>query len=266
MTRIGILQGRILPPSSEKLQIFPDKYIEEFLLIKQLGFDYIELLDDKENVLRNLIKKNKNFFIEKIEQSHLKIKSICMDNLCKISLINQYDDFSKNLDELLHLFKGMEHLIFIIPFFDENLIKNDDELFQSLKKISHYDSLLNSNNQYFSLEIDLPANIVYEQIKKFDFTNIKICYDLGNRINGENNLSDEIMLLDSYINHVHVKDKKEGINIRLRKKLDDFNIAFDTLKKINYNGTFILETNPFPKPLEEAKSNLETVKRYLEDV
>ena len=52
MNKIGIIQGRVLPDQLEKLQVFPEKWKEELSLIKKTGFDYVELLDDKNSVFR----------------------------------------------------------------------------------------------------------------------------------------------------------------------------------------------------------------------
>jgi sugar phosphate isomerase/epimerase len=71
------------------------------------------------------------------------------------------------------------------------------------------------------------------------------------------------MTLDDNINHIHVKDKGGNKNIRIRKNLDEFDKAFAALKRINYSGIFILETNPFPNAVKEASINLETTRNYM---
>lgn len=49
------MQGRVIPDRTDKLQVFPDKWAHELSLVKKMGFDYIELLDDKEGKLRSLL-------------------------------------------------------------------------------------------------------------------------------------------------------------------------------------------------------------------
>ena len=47
MIKIGIMQGRLLPPDPKKYQIFPKTtWREEFKVASELGFGSIELLFD----------------------------------------------------------------------------------------------------------------------------------------------------------------------------------------------------------------------------
>jgi len=258
------MQGRVLPASPSEFQIFPENWVDELKLINKLGFYCIELLDDKQNKLRKLLSEEKQSFFSQIEENNLHFDSICMDYLAKISLLNNPQGFFKEIDELMLYFENKENLIFVIPFFDNNFIEEKNELEKALEKISKYDSILKERKQFFSLEIDMSAEIIKNELIKKDLSNIKICYDTGNRINAGVDLTDEINVLGQHINHVHIKDKEEGKNIRLRENNTKLHDALKTLKKINYKGFFILETNPFPNAIKEAELNLKTIKRYLE--
>lgn len=265
INKIGIIQGRILPKRIDKLQIFPERWQEEFSFIKKIGFDYIELLDDKENQLLNILKNKKTELFNEIYKNKLEYQSICMDRLCNYSLLKTPKLFFRKLGELLNILEKKGELIFMIPFFDKNNLTNKEELRSALKMLSRYNGFLVKNNLYFSLEINLPAETIWGEFQKSPFKNIGICYDLGNNIDQDTNLYDEIMLLRNYINHIHIKDKREGKNIRIRKNFGQLKLAFQALKKISFNGLMILETCISPAPLEEAKKNLTTVKEYINE-
>ena len=254
------MQGRVLPDSTEKLQIFPKKWEKELLAIKKIGFDYIELLDDKEGCLRALLKKYD--VIEKVNESGLKCETICGFSLCDYSLFKDEGLFFEKLEELVSAFKG-KNIVILVPFFFENKINGRKELSLILEKLSKYDNHLDDKNLYFSLEIDLPAEMIKDEFQKFSFKNTGICYDLGNNIEYGYNLYDDIILLKDYINHIHIKDKKDGKNIRIRENSEQLRGAFRAIKEISFKGPMILETCIAPDPQEEAERNLKTVKKYI---
>jgi hypothetical protein len=96
----------------------------------------VELLDDKNNALREILKKNKEDAIKQISKANLKCNSICMDNLCKLSMLKQEKEFLNKLEEFMNFFKNKENMIFILPFFDENYIQHESEFIQILKILS----------------------------------------------------------------------------------------------------------------------------------
>lgn len=155
MNKIGIMQGRILLDSTDKLQVFPQRWKEELIAIKDLGFEYVELLDDKENRLRRLLNEKKENIFLQIGKGGLECKSVCVDQLCNYSLLKNADLFTESLKELLDLFREQKSFVFVIPFFDENKLNNKIELNTILKKLSKYDHFLAKNDLHFSLEIDL---------------------------------------------------------------------------------------------------------------
>lgn len=255
------MQGRVLPESINKLQVFPKKWREELFYIKKIGFGFVELLDDKENLLREIL--NRNIFYQ-ISKNKLKCQSICADQLCDYSLLKNESLFLKKLGGLVNKLKKCKNFIFVIPFFDENKINNKEELNSALRILAKYDKLLLKNK--FSLEIDLPAETIKKEFDKFNFKNIGVCYDFGNNIGKGAELKEEIRMLGNYINHIHIKDKVDGKNVRIRRDLEQLNDAFSTLKEISFSGLMILETCISPNPLKEAKYNLFTIKEYINKI
>ncbi|MFA7707425.1 MAG: Gfo/Idh/MocA family oxidoreductase [Candidatus Pacearchaeota archaeon] len=263
MTNLGIMQGRVNPDSVEKLQVFPLGWEKEIDFIKELGFDCIELLDDKKGVFRNILKIQKAKLFDKLKSSNLEFNSVCADRLCDFSLLNKGEIFLKELDEIIGLLPDKKNFVIVVPFFDENKIKNSYELGICLSKLARYDILLGEKNIQFALEIDLKAEEIKKMMNLFNFKNIKICYDLGNNLGKGANLYDEITLLGSLINHVHIKDKVDNKNSRIRKNNPEMQKGFNALVEIGFNKKMIFETCIFPSPYDEAKTNLETINEYL---
>lgn len=263
MHKIGIMQGRVCPAKEDKLQIFPLDWEKELSLIKKLGFEYIELLDDKAGKLRALLETNRSLFLDRIEQSGIKFLSVCMDSLCDYSLIDDKPLFLSKVDQMISFSKGMSNICLVIPFFEQN--KLDEKcLGRALSILEEYMTQFEDDDMSFALEIDLDAEVLYEQFNSIRSTNLGVCYDLGNNIDQSRNIYNEIKLLAHYINHVHVKDKKDGENIPLRENSNQLREGFTVLREIGYRGLYVLETAISPNPLLQAERNLRIVKDYME--
>lgn len=261
MDMIGILQGRVLPKSRDILQVFPEKWEDEFRVIKKIGFDSVELLDDKENVLRDILSKGENIFA-RIAENGLVAKSVCADQLCMYSLLKNEQLFSQKLGALITMLQRKD-FIFVIPFFNENALQTQGALAEVLYKLSRYNEILGKKHMRFSLEIDLPSSMIAQEFEKVSLKHIGVCYDLGNNIGHGADLRKDIRLLGNRINHVHIKDKVENKNVRIRKDVENMRGAFRALQKIGYPGMMILETCITPEPIHEAETNLATVQEYL---
>src|SRR3989344_5292280 len=96
---IGIMQGRVVPQTMERLQIFPERWEEEFRTARELGFDHIELLDDKENRLRDLLKTQKQEVFASVLNAGLQCTSLCADQLCRYSLLGNPVEFKERLKD-----------------------------------------------------------------------------------------------------------------------------------------------------------------------
>lgn len=260
------MQGRVLPDKTDRLQIFPNKWIKELSLIKKVGFDYIELLDDKEGKLRSLLANDPKKLFGAISNAGLSCNSLCADYLCKYSLVKEKDVFFEELKVLINYFKKFSGFVIIIPFFDNNFLENEKDLEIVYKEISTLDSFLKEYNLFFSLEIDMAAKKLLGVYSRsgHNVDNIGFCYDLGNRYSQAVDLGEEIKLFGNRLNHVHVKYKENGENKRIIKHNSAYMDGFRSLGRINYKGLFILETCILPNPLKEARENLSTLRKYLE--
>ena len=100
-------------------------------------------------------------------------------------------------------------------------------------------------------------------ISNFPNSNFGINYDTGNRYAQGYQIKDEL-IYSEYIKGIHIKDKdKKNQNVRLGLGCVNFRNFFSCLKKINYQGNFVLET-AWPKnqkPIPEIKKNLSFLKK-----
>ncbi|MCD4781597.1 MAG: sugar phosphate isomerase/epimerase [Candidatus Omnitrophica bacterium] len=263
MNNIGIMQGRILPKRLDRLQLFPDRtWEEELSKAKELGFSCVELLYDKELVCRTMLSDNKRSgrlweYLNK-EMRRVVFKSTCLDYFTGISLLDRKSFFCSEIVAIIEELKKSSIKIFVLPFFDENMIHSQDEFRQVLQILqdNNLDCLARSNDVALALELCLPAHQVRNSMDAYAFTNIKICYDTGNARASGYIPEEEIIELSGLIGHVHIKDRNVGgPNVPLGSGAVNFNACLEALQRIRYDGLMILETIYTDNPILDARNN-----------
>ena len=273
MNKIGIMQGRVLPERLDQLQIFPvSNWKDELIKIKEIGFDCVELLFDKELILETLladVDDVKNLVIKRNNKDDgFAMQSICVDYLSLLSVLNPKTEFIF-YDKIIKLIKTINNTtinILVIPFFDANSITSESDLHFVLEWVEerNLDEIASKSNIILTLELSLPAFQISSAFIKHSFNNIAICYDLGNARAAGYSPEEEIIMLNDLIAHVHIKDRKvNGPNVMLGDGNVDFAACFKSLKEISYDGQLILETVYETSPVAEAKKNLQFIQNII---
>ena len=244
MNKFGIIQGRILPNNKALLQKFPTKnWKKEFHLIKKFGFNYLELLYDKEESPKNPIVNGKFSEIKRLKKKYnINTPNLCIEYLTKFPAENwgnKSEEIEKKMSQIIQKSKilRVKNLIIPVIFLKQNPSESKiKKIFQILKKI----------NLKFNTNIFLETNISLKKIQKYLLRNrnIKICLDLGNLRGLNFDLYDEIKNVKKQIGLVHIKDKKKFSkkNELLGNGDVDFKESFKNLRKVKYIGKFTLET------------------------
>jgi len=260
ISSIGIMQGRILPKYIDQLQIFPtNTWHEELKAAEDIGFEHIELLwDSKQD-----IKKAKDLMQSLSKLSILHAPSMCLDSIS--SQTSSIDIFSE-IKDALDTFMEDTPSILVIPLLGKATINNNIALKNFVNEINEHkiSTLLKKYNIKLALELDMPASEIIEALNCSSSELIGICLDSGNLWHYSNNPIDDILMLSSFIIHVHIKDRdSQGNNVLLGDGVVDFNMFLKALKNISYSGLLTLETKYFEDPPNEAKKNLQFIKGFL---
>ena len=267
------MQGRVLPERLDRLQVFPiSGWEDELIKIKEIGFDCVELLFDKELILETLLADVDNVKSLGIKHNNknngLIAQSMCLDYLSLISLLNPETEglFYDKTIKLIETISNTTINTLVIPFFDANSITSESDLHFVLEWIKErkLDEIASKSNIILTLELSLPAFQIRSAFIKYSFNNIAICYDVGNARAAGYSPEEEIIILDDLIAHVHIKDRKiNGPNVMLGEGDVDYATCFKSLREIGYDGQLILETAYETAPVTEAKNNLQFIQNII---
>lgn len=130
----------------------------------------------------------------------------------------------------------------LIPFFHENILKDEEDKDFVRKQISPVLSLCKELNIRLGIETEIKAEELLEFIKSFNNPQIGSYYDIGNMVSIGVDVTKEIKLLGKHIYSVHIKDRMAngGATIPLGNGCANFEGAFNTLKEIGYNEPLII--------------------------
>lgn len=272
MNRIGILQGRLLPKSLNRLQVFPSETWEmEFEVVRECGFSTFELLFDIEAYDKNplMYREGRERIAQLSKEAGLPITSICADFFQRYGFFgNSRGVRESNVAKLERLIESCSVVggkMILIPFFEATEIKSSEDKPGVIGVIEAVSEQLERYGINLGLETTLPAPELIRLMEDIGHPNIKVYYDLGNSVPLGYDAAEEIRQLSQWIGGIHVKDRDaDGVNVVLGTGLVDFEGCFQALEDINYRGVYILETTMGDNPVETAKYHLSFVQELLD--
>jgi L-ribulose-5-phosphate 3-epimerase len=267
MTRIGIMQGRLLPPLNNAIQAFPEKgWQKEFPLAKKLGLDCIEFIFDGDNYAGHPLMTNKGLEeIQKlVRENDIGVLSICADYFMtyplhrgspeeKSARAKIVQDLIRNCATL-----GVENII--IPCVDNSRLQNKAEMKEFKLMLSECLPVAEELGINLALETDLGPKAFAGLMRDIDHACLKINYDTGNSASLGYNPTAEFESYGSWITDVHIKDRVfRGTTVPLGEGDVDFPRVFSLLHHMKYDGIYILQT-----ARKEPGREPETIKGYLD--
>jgi hypothetical protein len=230
--KLGILQGRLSKPVGGLYQEFPKYWRNEFDVLPQLGLVGMEWL-----ITPALFEANP-FFIDGSNMGELPILSVCADTLVDGRICDK--SFLKhNLDPICAqaLKSGVE--ILTIPILDESDL-NDDKTRESFCSIIEWYGKSYPEIK-FAFEAEMPPNKLNDIVSLCD--NFYVTYDTGNITSCGVDHSDFIDFFKDKIVNVHIKDRTfDRQTVAPTTGDTDFELIFQKLSSIGYDGNFILQT------------------------
>jgi len=265
--KFGIVQGRLIQSPEGCLQWFPQESWEsEFFLAPALGYDFIELIGERDHNSDNPIWSD--FGIKKIRelcvQNNLSLHAFCDDYIIDHPLLED----KAVVDEVLD-FIGRGKLLgvqkIVLPLFEKSELTdiNYPDYKEPLIKIAN---AAQNANILVCIETVLDGKSLQKVLNDYNHPNIKCVFDTGNRIAFGHDIYSDIVLLDQQIQHVHIKDKNAANeNVRLGTGNVNFYEVFKSLFRIGYKGPFTYETFRGHNPVRTARYNRVFTDYFVEE-
>ena len=249
MTQIGIMQGRMVPPTDNRIQCFPrERWAEEFELAALAGLDCIEWIYDLFGADVNPLATDSG--LEKLSdlsaKHKVKILSICADYFMDKPLVRASQ---ADLEDRLHTFYwllergrliGINRMV--VPFVDSSRIDTRDEFDGVVILLQR---ILEENKETgieIHLETSLAPDRFAELLSRLPDPRLKVNYDSGNSSSLGYNPRDEFAAYGERVGSVHIKDRLLGAStVPLGTGDADFPSLAEGLRKVAYKGDFILQ-------------------------
>jgi L-ribulose-5-phosphate 3-epimerase len=249
MALIGIMQGRLLPPTNNQIQCFPrDRWEEEFEFAAKADLDCIEWIYDLHSADMNpILTKIGVSKIRDLSAKHdVHVLSLCADYFMDKPLINVDD--SELRDRLSHLkwlltrcqLIGINRVV--LPFVDNSRIRSKDQFEKVCESLKQVLDTAEKMSVEIHLETSLPPQQFADLISNISHPLLKVNYDTGNSSSLGYDLNVEFAAYGSRIGSIHIKDRiLGGGTVPLGTGSTDFQSLKKNLKRLNYEGDFILQ-------------------------
>ena len=274
MTRIGIMQGRLVPPMNGRIQAFPwDSWEAEFRLAGSAGVNCIEWIYDCGGEALNPLGADEG--VARIQalmaQYGVAVRSVCADYFMERPLMRTVDrEFAHRLAKLEWLLGQCRKVGIgrvVLPFVDQSAILTPlDEhcVVESLHRVLPVAERLGVE---LHLETSLSPQAFRALLARVPTAFLSVNYDSGNSAAIGYRPQDEFAAYGERIGSVHIKDRQRGgTTVPLGTGDTDFPAVFSGLKALGYRGDFILQVAR-GAPGDEvawARSNRQFVETYWE--
>jgi L-ribulose-5-phosphate 3-epimerase len=249
MPRIGIMQGRLVPPEGDAIQCFPrEAWAREFELAARAGLDSIEWIYDAHGADVNPIATDSGIerIRELIAESGVDVLSVCADYFMDAPLLRVgAETLAERLDTLFWLMRRAQLLgtnRMVMPFVDASRIETAGEVDQVVDIMLRALPVAEETGVELHLETSLGPAAFAELLGRIDHPLLKANYDSGNSSGLGYRPRDEFAAYGSRVGSVHIKDRVlGGTTVALGTGDADFASLFDCLHEVGYHGDFILQ-------------------------
>lgn len=249
MARIGIMQGRLVPPTDGRIQCFPrERWADEFELGRQAGIDCIEWIYDLYGADVNPLATDPG--IDQIkalsEASGVSVLSICADYFMERPLVRaspaELAERLAMLDWLLGRGARLGVNRIVLPFVDASRIETDEEFESVIATLKRVLPMAERTGIEIHLETSLPPERFAALLERLPHPLLKANYDSGNSASLGYHPREEFAAYGHRIGSIHIKDRRRGGGtVPLGSGDTDFPALAEALRAVNYSGDFILQ-------------------------
>ena len=250
MPRIGFMQGRLSPQINGKIQAFPwQSWESEFVIGGRENFELIEWTLDEDRLHENplLLDSGQERILELSRTSGIQLISLTGDCFMQAPFWKAPEtrrrSLLQDLGSILGACAAVGIRYVVMPLVDNGRLENDAQRQSLLDGLLPLVPWLLKHEIAIVFESDYPPEVLAELITSLPDSSFGINYDIGNSASLGFDPAAEILAYGSRIRNVHVKDRMlGGTTVPLGTGAADFPLVFRELKRIGYQGDFILQT------------------------
>jgi len=274
MQKIGIMQGRLLPPEAGGFQCFPRQNWEtEFSFAASAGLDAIEWLYDVWGEDANPISSDHGIHrIRSLSEQHgIAVSSLCADYFKERPLVGiDSGEKRKRIEHLIWLISRCQRLNItriVLPLLDNSSLRSESEITELVTTLRDILPILSACHVELHLESSLRPAAFAALLDQLPFPEVRVLYDIGNSASLGYDFHKEFSAYGDRIGSVHVKDRVlGGGSVPLGKGSGDIPGVLAGLSKLGYSGDFILEAarGESGKEVELGRHNRRIIQSCLE--
>jgi len=266
---IGVMQGRLSPPLSNKIQEFPwNSWKEEFVSAKSLAIKLIEWTLDYHRMYENPImcKENNEIIAKLSEEYEVSVKSITLDCFLEapIHRSNPLTSLKSSIDDVKAVVYSVSKIgieIGVLPLVAESGQDDLESLRVLISILKQLETLCLQNQFRFALECEFSLELIDWLAREIEFLpHVGFNFDIGNSASLGNSPLEELGIYGAKLLNVHIKDRKyRGKTVPLGQGDAQFKLIAEELTKMNYTGNMVLQV-----ARKQTGQELETVSEYLD--
>lgn len=247
--KLGIMQGRLVPPEPEHFQSFPrQRWREEFALAAAAGLETIEWIYDAYGEDVNPLGTDVGLKeMQALSAAHgVAVESVCADWFMDFPLLRADDDEKlrrwQRIRWLMERCAKLSINRIIVPFVDASAIETPTDMEQLVAGIRTITDVIDQLNIEIHLETSLAPVPFAWLLSRIGHPRVKVNYDSGNSASLGFKPAEEFAKYGSHVGSVHIKDRRlGGGTVPLGEGDTDFSGLFAALCAVNYRRDFILQ-------------------------
>jgi L-ribulose-5-phosphate 3-epimerase len=249
MTRIGIMQGRLVPPLEGRFQCFPRmNWADEFGYAAQAGIDTIEWIYDQFGADVNPIATDDgiNSILELSALHGVGVVSVCADYFMDWPLVRTSNaELEERFGTLVWLMERCKRLAIeriVIPFVDASRIDTDLDFEQVVATLGRAARRAEELGVELHLEASLGPDRFAELLARVPSGHVKVNYDIGNSASLAYDPREEFAAYGDRVGSIHLKDRvKGGGTVPLGTGDADLPAVFESMRAVGYAGDVVLQ-------------------------
>jgi hexulose-6-phosphate isomerase len=270
LTKIGIMQGRLVPPEPGHFQAFPrDRWADELALAPQVPLSYIEWIYDLYGADVNPLTNDPGLLKATAAEHGVEVRALCADYFMDRPFLRCTDaECQQRVDLLQQLLRrakqvGIQRIV--LPFVDASKIETEEDHRTIVRVLEAALPGARETGVELHLETALAPADFARLLDQVPSTMVKVNYDSGNSSSLGFIPKEEFAAYGDRIGSVHIKDRaRGGGTLPLGTGDAHLGSVFDELGKVGYQGDITLQVAR-SEPGQEvawARSNREFVARY----